>query len=114
MPRLRIAALGAVVQRARDKGDAVAGRILEQAADELALGARSVAFRLDMRGDPFICVLAGGVFRAVPWLVDALSRRLRGLAPRADVRLLEDEPAVGAVRLALAETTGGALIPRYK
>ncbi len=86
----------------------------EHAADELVLGARSVAFRLEMLGDPFLCVLAGGVFKAVPWLIGELSRRLQEVAPRAEVRLLQDEPAVGAVRLALAELSGGAQIPQYK
>lgn len=110
----RIAALGPLVQRASEKGDAMARRILERAADELVLGARSVAFRLEMRGDPFLCVLAGGAFKAVPWLVGELSRRLQEVAPRAEMRVLQHEPAVGAVRLAIAELDGGAQIPQYK
>src|SRR5207249_6137737 len=68
VPRMSVAALGPLVQRASEQGDAVACRILERAAEELALGTLSVASRLEMRGDPFVCVLAGGVFRGVPWL----------------------------------------------
>jgi hypothetical protein len=49
----------------------------------------------------------------VPWLVEELGRRLVELAPRASVRLLTEEPALGAVRLALEEMRGGARIPRY-
>src|SRR2546425_4661503 len=41
-PRQRVAALGPIVQSAAAAGDAVATRILEAAADELALSARSV------------------------------------------------------------------------
>jgi hypothetical protein len=46
--------------------------------------------------------------------VDALTRRLVAVAPRSSVRLLDREPASGAVRLALAEAQGGAQVPRYK
>jgi N-acetylglucosamine kinase len=114
LPRVSVAALGPIAQRAAEQGDAVALRILERAAEELVLAARSVATRLEMRGDTFTFYLAGGVFRVVPWLVDELPRRLGEVAPRAQVQTLDEEPAVGAVWLALAETRGGARIPRYK
>jgi N-acetylglucosamine kinase-like BadF-type ATPase len=114
LPRVSVAALGPIAQRAAEQGDAVALRILERAAEELVLAARSVATRLEMRGDAFTFYLAGGVFRVVPWLVDELARRLGEVAPRAQVQTLDEEPAVGAVWLALAETRGGARIPRYK
>ena len=113
-PRVSVAALGPIVQHASEEGDAVARHILERAADELVLAAQSVASRLEMRGDPFTCVLAGGAFRVVPWLAEELPRRLGEVAPRCKVRVLEEEPAVGAVRLALAEARGGADIPSHK
>jgi len=113
-PRMAVAALGPLVQRVREAGDAVAGRILERAAEELVLAARSVTARLEMRGEAFGFHLAGSVFRLVPWLVADLTRRLAEVAPRSAVSLLDVEPAMGAVRLALAEARGGAEIPRYK
>jgi N-acetylglucosamine kinase-like BadF-type ATPase len=113
-PRMAVAALGPLVQRVGAAGDAVATRILERAADELVLGARSVTSRLEMRGEAFGFHLAGSVFRVVPWLVAELSRRLVEVAPRSSVSILDVEPAVGAVRLALAEARGGAHIPQYK
>src|SRR5438128_3302381 len=114
VPRMSVAALGPIVQRASDLGDAVATRILERAADELVLAARSVATRLEMRGDAFTFVLAGGIFPVVPWLGYEVARRLMEVAPRSQVRLLEQEPAVGAVCLALAEARGALTIPKYK
>src|SRR5262249_50743045 len=66
-PRMAVAALGPIVQRVAEQGDAVAIRILERATDELVLGAHSVAARLEMRGDAFTFFLAGGAFRVVPW-----------------------------------------------
>ncbi len=114
LPRVNVAALGPLVERVAEQGDAAASGILERAAEELALAARSVATRLEMRGDAFTFHLAGGVFRAVPWLAAELPRRLVEIAPRCQVRLLDEEPAVGAVWLALAEARGQALVPKYK
>jgi N-acetylglucosamine kinase-like BadF-type ATPase len=113
-PRMSVAALGPIVQRVAEQGDAVATRILERAADELVLGARSVTTRLEMRGDAFTFFLAGGVFRVVPWLAEELPRRLVEVAPRSQTEILTAEPAVGAVWLALSEARGMAQVPRYK
>ena len=113
-PRMAVAALGLLVQRVADEGDAVAARVLERAAEELVLAAGSVAARLEMRGDPFAFYLAGGAFQVVPSLARELSRRLVEVAPRSRVGMLEAEPAVGAVRLALSEARGRAEVPRYK
>ena len=59
--RREIAALGAVVDHARDEGDPVAIDIMTQAADELALAAASVISRLEMRGEQFPILLSGGM-----------------------------------------------------
>lgn len=114
VPRMNVAALGPIIQGVAAAGDTVAIRILERAAEELVLAAQSVATRLEMRGDAFSFHLAGGVFQVVPSLVSDVSRRLREVAPRSRAQLLTDEPAVGAVWLALAEARGGASVPRYK
>jgi N-acetylglucosamine kinase-like BadF-type ATPase len=113
-PRMAVAALGPLVQHVSEQGDAVATRILERAAEEIVLAARSVTTRLEMRGDAFSFYLAGGMFRVVPWLAAELPRRLEEVAPRAQVELLEKEPAEGAVWLARAEARGLAQVPRYK
>jgi N-acetylglucosamine kinase len=113
VPRKNVAMLGPLVQRASDAGDAVATHILERAAEELAMAARSVAARLEMRGDAFPFILSGSVFHVVPSLASQLQLRLAEVAPRAEVRLLDREPAVGAVALALDELRGGVRLPRY-
>jgi N-acetylglucosamine kinase-like BadF-type ATPase len=114
---LKPAAIGALarsVQSAFAVGDEAAIGILRGAANELESSALSVARRLGMVGQPFTFILAGGIFRAVPWLQEELQRRLPVAAPRAGVRLLDVEPAAGAVALALEEARGGADIPLYK
>jgi N-acetylglucosamine kinase-like BadF-type ATPase len=109
-----IGSLAKCVQAAFTKGDPVAIGILRGAADELEASALSVARRLDMVGQAFTFILAGGIFRAVPWLEQELERRLPVSSPHSRVRLLDREPAVGAVALALLEARGGAAIPAYK
>jgi N-acetylglucosamine kinase-like BadF-type ATPase len=114
---LKPAAIGALarsVQSAFTVGDEAAIGILRAAANELESSALSVARRLGMVGQPFTFILAGGIFRAVPWLQEELQRRLPVAAPRCDARLLEVEPAEGAVALALEEARGGAAVPVYK
>jgi N-acetylglucosamine kinase-like BadF-type ATPase len=109
-----IGALATCVQSAFSQGDQVALGILRGAANELEASALSVARRLDLMGEPFVFILAGGIFRAVPWLAQELERRLPVAAPASRVRLLDREPAWGAVAIALEEARGGAAIPAYK
>src|SRR5256885_12158455 len=113
-PRVAVAALGPIVERAADDGDAVAMRVLERASEELVLGARSEATRLEMRGEPFTFFLAGGIFRVVPRLANQIRPLLVELAPRSQVELLDKEPAIGAVWLALEEAKGGGRLPEYR
>ncbi|MGH9400441.1 MAG: BadF/BadG/BcrA/BcrD ATPase family protein, partial [Thermoanaerobaculia bacterium] len=100
-PRHRIAMFATRVAQAAAGADAVAREILSCAADELAQAAQSVIRRLGLAGRPYDIVLSGGTFAAVPVLADAVEELLR--APGASVRRLEDEPAAGAVRLAMEQ-----------
>jgi N-acetylglucosamine kinase-like BadF-type ATPase len=86
-----IGALARCVHEAFLQGDAVAIGILRTAADELEGAGVSVARRLGLLGEPFTCVAAP---RCVAWLLDR-------------------EPAMGAVSIALQEARGGARIPAY-
>ncbi len=115
--QLKPAAIGALakcVQSAFSQGDEVAIGILRGAANELEASALSVARRLDLIGEPFAFILAGGIFKAVPWLEQELERRLPIAAPGSHVELLDREPATGAVALALQAARGRAAIPAYK
>jgi N-acetylglucosamine kinase-like BadF-type ATPase len=115
--KLRPAAIGALahcVQEAFTGRDEAAIGILRGAADELEAFGVSVAKRLRLEGEPFTFILGGGIFRAVPWLRDELLRRLPTAFPNSTARLLDREPAAGAVSFAVAEARGGAQIPGYK
>lgn len=114
---LKPAAIGALAQcvhQAFAAGDEVAIGILRGAANELESAALSVARRLGLVGQKVPFILAGGIFKAVPWLHEELARRLPIAAPGSAVTLLDREPATGAVLLALQELRGGASVPKYK
>ena len=111
--RQAIAGLAALVDRAADAGDAIAKDILARAGTELTSAAASVIARLGMRGDVFPTILAGGIFRGLPSLARDVTSRLSEVAPRSPVRILDVEPAIGAVRLALAAAHGAVTIPSY-
>ena len=108
-----IAALAPHVQEAYEEGDPVAAGILDGAARELTSSALSVARRLGLLEEPCTFLLAGGVFKGVPWLVTEMTERLKATAAQASVIRLEVEPASGAVRLALADARGGLKLPVY-
>jgi N-acetylglucosamine kinase-like BadF-type ATPase len=109
-----VAALATHLQQARDEGDAVAAAILERGAKELVGAAASVTAQLGLQDEEFAFVLSGGIFKAVPWLADQVSRMLPGIAPRSHALMLGVEPAVGAVRLALSHLQDGAPLPVYR
>jgi N-acetylglucosamine kinase-like BadF-type ATPase len=116
-PQLKPAAIGALAERVHAaflQDDPASVGILRGAADELEASALSVARRLGLMADAFSFILSGGIFRAVPWLGQELSRRLPLAAPRSRAIMLQREPAEGAVTLALQEARGGARIPVYK
>jgi N-acetylglucosamine kinase-like BadF-type ATPase len=111
--RQAIAAMAGLVARADADGDAVARDVLSRAADELTLAARSVVEQLGMRGERFRVVLSGGLFKMAPAVASMVAERIGELAPRAATGVLTDEPALGAVRLALRAAAGRLRLPVY-
>lgn len=111
--RRAIASLAPVVDQARADGDLVAAEIMVDAADELAKAAASVIFRLEMRGEQFPILLAGGMLKRSDWLAAEVTRRMAEVAPRSEVLPLTTEPVLGAIRLAIAEAAGQVRVPPY-
>lgn len=99
LTRERLAELAPTVIAVAQNGDRVAQGIIEEASTELASAARSVVRQLDFAGAPYPLIFSGGLFKGLPGLVDAVSRkaRLEGAVP---YRLARD-PAEGALDLAL-------------
>lgn len=111
--RPAIGSIAGVVREAFEQGDVTAADILRKAALELTRAATAVIQQLEMRGDAVPIVLAGGTFHRIPSLASDVAANLSEVAPRCEVRLLQVEPAVGAVRLALAYARGEAVVPHY-
>jgi N-acetylglucosamine kinase-like BadF-type ATPase len=113
LQRAAVAGIAVIVGQAADAGDGVAAEILRRATSELTTAAAAVVKALGMRGDVFRTVLSGGIFRAIPSLASGVSAHISEIAPRSEVRLLDCEPATGAVRLALAAARGHVAVPQY-
>jgi hypothetical protein len=54
------------------------------------------------------------MFHVLPWLRNQLTMVLPSLAAHSRTICLEEDPAVGAVQLALAAARGRAQIPAYR
>lgn len=98
-PRTQVAKFAPRVEEAARAGDAVAREILSDAAGELTEAAVSVRDRLRLEESAYDVVLSGGTFTAVPTLADDVARRLA--SDNAHVFRLLEEPAIGAVKLAI-------------
>jgi N-acetylglucosamine kinase-like BadF-type ATPase len=99
LSRNRVADLASLVEKASSDGDEAAETLMDQASKHLASAARAVANHLKFPG-AYPIVLAGGAFKACPSLSPRVETLLDDL-PDAEVRLLDVDPAMGAVRLAL-------------
>jgi N-acetylglucosamine kinase-like BadF-type ATPase len=100
-----IASLAPAVLAAAAEGDAVAGEIVDAAADELALATLTVFRQLQLEEQSLDVVLSGGIFQGSPRLVERLRQAITGFAPNAIATLPAHEPAWGAARLALDAAT---------
>ena len=98
LSRHRVARLAGIVQEAADRGDEPADRLLDQAARHLVRAANAVDRQLEFPS-AYPLVLAGGVYKACPSLYERVEKKLD--LDHARVVRLADEPATGAVTLAL-------------
>lgn len=94
--------LAPLVFHAASDGDPVARFITEQQADEVVAMASAALHRIRAVRSAIPVVLAGGVFRTTN---EAFHARIRAgiaaIAPRAEVRVLDAPPVVGAALLGL-------------
>ncbi|WP_244992614.1 N-acetylglucosamine kinase [Saccharothrix coeruleofusca] len=83
-------------------GDAVARAVVERLVEEVVLLASVSLRRLALLAEPVTVVLGGGVLTGTGGaVVGAVRRRLAELAPRAEVRVVDVPPVVGAALLGL-------------
>ncbi|MGH7661849.1 MAG: BadF/BadG/BcrA/BcrD ATPase family protein [Vulcanimicrobiaceae bacterium] len=102
------AALAAFAQRVivlAEEGERDAAALVEEAAAALADLSRTCALRLEYDGSDIGVALAGGTF-ASAFFRARVQQQIGALMPLADVRVLRDEPAKGALLLAYKEVEG--------
>jgi N-acetylglucosamine kinase-like BadF-type ATPase len=88
--------------QAADQGDPVARAVVNRLADEISVMAITAMRRLDLTGQATPVVLGGGVITARnPMLMASITRQLAEAAPRAQVRVIDVPPVVGAALLGL-------------
>ena len=91
-----------VLLRAADQGDRVARTVVKRLAEEISVMTITAMRRLDLLGPATPVVLGGGVVTARnPLLMDGITARLADAAPRAQVRVIDVPPVVGAALLGL-------------
>lgn len=104
----RVVELTPLVFRAARDGDAVARGIVDRQADEIVRMAVAALRRLRLGGLDVDIVLGGGIFSAGdPAFLARIDDGLRRVAARANVRVLDVPPVVGAALLALDRVGAG-------
>jgi N-acetylglucosamine kinase-like BadF-type ATPase len=94
--------LAPLLLQVADEGDPVARAVVSRLADEISVMAINAMRRLDLTGQATPVVLGGGVLTARnPLLMDSVTRQLLEAAPRAQVRVIDVPPVVGAALLGL-------------
>jgi N-acetylglucosamine kinase-like BadF-type ATPase len=91
------------VAQLSDKGDAVAQRILSNAAASLAGLALAVAKELGWLERPCRIAKAGGIYGHSKFFEAALEMEIQKVLPQATLTSVETPPAEAAVRMALRE-----------
>ncbi len=95
-------AVAPLLLQAADEGDPVARAVVNRLADEISVMAITAMRRLGLTGLATPVILGGGVITARnPLLMDGITRQLAETAPRAQVRVIDVPPVVGAALLGL-------------
>ncbi len=102
IPHDDLISLAPMLLRAADESDRVARSLVDRQADEIAVMAITAMRRLDLTGLATPVILGGGVITARnPLLMVGITAQLAEAAPRAQVRVIEVPPVVGAALLGL-------------
>lgn len=93
-----------VLRAASEQQDATAKAIVRRQAEEVSYLVRAALQRLDLIDRHATIVLGGGVLTSGdPFLMSEISAGLRAVAPRAEWRVTEAAPVVGAALLGLEQ-----------
>jgi N-acetylglucosamine kinase-like BadF-type ATPase len=109
LPNRDLARLSPTVFACARDGDAIAGSLIDEQAEEIATLAVTTLRRLDLLGRPVPVVLGGGVIGGRDErLLGTIERLLAERAPAARMELVTARPILGAALLALESAGAGA------
>lgn len=95
-----IPSLSIFCDKASQKGDKVAKRIMVEAAKEATLAAQAIIKKLNFRNKKFPLVLIGSVLKSKIFLKE-VKKEIKKIAPKVQFILPKEEPVVGAIKLAI-------------
>jgi len=99
IPRLSI-----ICDKATQKGDKIAKKIMIEAGEEAALDAKTIIYELNFQKTEFPLVLAGSMFKAKIFL-DTVKKNINKSIPKTRFIRLKKGPVTGAVKLALEQVS---------
>jgi N-acetylglucosamine kinase-like BadF-type ATPase len=88
-----------------EQGDATAEQILNQAINDLVVMAETVFRRLELKDADADLICSGSIAR-LPYVHKIVKERFAASYPKAVVQMLEEEPAYGAIKIAMQELKG--------
>jgi len=88
-----------LVDKASKKGDKISKQIMNQAAGELILAAKTVIKELKFENKKFPLVLSGSMFKS-EIILGKVKKEIKKIAPKVEFIRPKKEPVIGAVSLA--------------
>jgi len=101
-----IASLAPIVTKLATEGDELCKSIVSEAAEELAILAKTVITRLKIQDEEFPVATVGGVFKAGDIIIKPFEDSILKIAPHAKVGKPRFGPGIGSVILALEILNG--------
>ena len=98
----QVAGLGSLLAEAVAAQDIVACHIAQNAAEELALLAKTILQKIDYTSGPYTFYLNGGVLEYNDCITDAFYQKMRNHYPDIDWRMCTDKPIEYIVKRAIA------------
>jgi N-acetylglucosamine kinase-like BadF-type ATPase len=105
--KAQIAELAKICVDAYRQGDASAKQIMDEVVDDLEKMAETVVRRLDLENEGFELLCSGSLIK-LDFIFAAVKARLEKRFAKMKIMALENEPAFGAIQIAVKEFRGGA------
>lgn len=103
-PTIIIPRLSIICDKAIQKGDKIAKKIMIEAGEEIALDAKTIIYELNFQKTEFPLVLAGSMFKTKIFL-DTVKKNINKSIPKIRFIRLKKGPVTGAVKLALEQVS---------